>query len=664
MESNKKMLVTSALPYANGPIHIGHLVEYIQTDIWVRFNKLIGNSVIYLCADDAHGTPIMLKAKELSISPEELINNVQIEHKKDFESFYINFDHYSSTNSISNQKLCENIFMTLNNNGHIDQREISQFYDDKEKIFLPDRYIKGTCPKCKSEDQYGDSCEVCGATYSPTELINPVSILSQSKPITKKTNHYFFKLKNFKEYLIKWTKDNNLQPAIKNKLDEWLNDDLNDWDITRDEPYFGFKIPNEKDKYFYVWMDAPIGYIAAFEEYSKKDDSFSGIWQDENIGKIYHFIGKDIAYFHALFWPSILKGSERRTPNGIFCHGFLTVNGKKMSKSRGTFIEAKDYLKYLDPEFLRYYFASKLNDGIEDIDLNFDDFLQKINSDLVGKLVNLASRCSTFIEKKSKFLLSKDLENEKLFKDFLKNVEDVEKFYYKRKYSNAIGKIMLLTDKANQYINEKKPWSLKNDDEIQKIATQGLNYFRTLIILLSPVMPDLLKQTEEIFKEKNLKWSDCYNPKLGTKINKYVPMKKRIEREDIDKLQNMLLEINNIETKLEGKKMNNEIDYENFSSIDLRVGEIVKAEEVDGADKLLKVNVDLGDLGTKEIFAGVKKFYKIEDLLGLKTIVVCNLKPKKMKFGTSSGMILAADSDGDIIIINANEKIKNGSKVK
>ena len=664
MESNKKMLVTSALPYANGPIHIGHLVEYIQTDIWVRFNKLRGNSVIYLCADDAHGTPIMLKAKELSISPEELINNVQIEHKKDFESFYINFDHYSSTNSFSNQKLCENIFMTLNNNGHIDQREISQFYDDKEKIFLPDRYIKGTCPKCKSEDQYGDSCEVCGATYSPTELINPVSILSESKPITKKTNHYFFKLKNFKEYLIKWTKDNNLQPAIKNKLNEWLNDDLNDWDITRDEPYFGFKIPNEKDKYFYVWMDAPIGYIAAFEEYSKKDASFSGIWQDENIGEIYHFIGKDIAYFHALFWPSILKGSKRRTPNGIFCHGFLTVNGKKMSKSRGTFIEAKDYLKYLDPEFLRYYFASKLNDGIEDIDLNFDDFLQKINSDLVGKLVNLASRCSTFIEKKSNFVLSKHLENEKLFKDFLKNVEDVEKFYHKRKYSNAIGKIMLMTDKANQYINEKKPWSLENDDEIQKIATQGLNYFRTLIILLSPVMPDLLRQTEKIFKEKNLKWSDCYNPKLGTTINKYVSMKKRVEREDIDKLQNMLLEINNKETKLEGKKMNNEIDYENFSSIDLRVGEIVKAEEVDGADKLLKVNVDLGDLGTKEIFAGVKKFYKAEDLLGLKTIVVCNLKPKKMKFGTSSGMILAADSDGDIIIINANEKIKNGSRVK
>ena len=664
MESNKKMLVTSALPYANGPIHIGHLVEYIQTDIWVRFNKLRGNSVIYLCADDAHGTPIMLKAKELSISPEELINNVQIEHKKDFESFYINFDHYSSTNSFSNQKLCENIFMTLNNNGHIDQREISQFYDDKEKIFLPDRYIKGTCPKCKSEDQYGDSCEVCGATYSPTELINPVSILSESKPITKATNHYFFKLKNFKEFLIKWTKDNNLQPAIKNKLNEWLNDDLNDWDITRDEPYFGFKIPNEKDKYFYVWMDAPIGYIATFEEYSKKDASFSGIWKDENIGEIYHFIGKDIAYFHALFWPSILKGSKRRTPNGIFCHGFLTVNGKKMSKSRGTFIEAKDYLKYLDPEFLRYYFASKLNDGIEDIDLNFDDFLQKINSDLVGKLVNLASRCSTFIEKKSNFVLSKHLENEKLFKDFLKNIEDVEKFYHKRKYSNAIGKIMLMTDKANQYINEKKPWSLENDDEIQKIATQGLNYFRVLIILLSPVMPDLLRQTEKIFKEKNLKWSDCYNPKLGTTINKYVSMKKRVEREDIDKLQNMLLEINNKETKLEGKKMNNEIDYENFSSIDLRVGEIVKAEEVDGADKLLKVNVDLGDLGTKEIFAGVKKFYKAEDLLGLKTIVVCNLKPKKMKFGTSSGMILAADSDGDIIIINANEKIKNGSRVK
>ena len=664
MKTNNKILVTSALPYANGPIHLGHLVEYIQTDIWVRFNKTIGHDVVYICADDAHGTPIMLKAKEQGISPEELIEKTKNNHEADFKKFFINFDHYSSTNSKKNEELCKKIFIKLKESGHISQKIISQFYDDKENIFLPDRYIKGICPKCKAEDQYGDSCESCGATYSPTELINPVSTLSNTKPMTKDTNHYFFNLKSFKDYLIKWTKEHNLQPTIRNKLNEWLNDNLNDWDITRDAPYFGFKIPNEEDKYFYVWMDAPIGYIAAFEEYSEKNNRFEGIWNNEDKGQIYHFIGKDIAYFHSLFWPSILNGAGYRTPNGIFCHGFLTVDGKKMSKSRGTFIKASDYLNYLDPEFLRYYFASRLNDSIEDIDLNFDDLTKKINSDLVGKLINLASRCSAFLEKNSKLMLSKELEDKEKFLSFLNNIEEIKNLYYQRKYSSAINKIMLMTDTANQYINEKKPWSLDDLDKVQEISTQGLNYFRTLVILLSPVMPDLLEKVENMLNEENLVWNDSLSPILNKKIKKFTTLKNRIQKEDVEKLKEGLMKNNNNKQDMKVPNMSNEIEYDDFAKVNLRVGEIVSAENIEGADKLLKLTVNLGTLGDKEIFAGIKKFYNSEDLIGLKTLVVENLKPKKMKFGTSSGMVLAADSDGDIIVIEANNKIKNGSKVK
>ena len=664
MKTKNNILVTSALPYANGPIHLGHLVEYIQTDIWVRFNKSIGNDVVYICADDAHGTPIMLKAKQQGISPEELISKTKKEHENDFSEFFIQFDHYSSTNSKKNEELCKKIFLKLHESGHISQKVISQFYDEKEKIFLPDRYIKGTCPKCKSEDQYGDSCEQCGATYSPTDLINPISVLSNTKPMTKDTNHYFFNLKNFKDYLINWTKEHDLQPSIKNKLNEWLNDNLNDWDITRDAPYFGFKIPNEENKYFYVWVDAPIGYISAFEEYSKNNgNKFDGIWQNEDHGEIYHFIGKDIAYFHSLFWPSILNGAGYRTPNSVYCHGFLTVNGKKMSKSRGTFIKASDYLKHLDPEFLRYYFASRLNDSIEDIDLNFDDLTKKINSDLVGKLINLASRCSSFLEKNSDLMLSKKLENKEKFTEFLNDVGEIKKLYSQRKYSNAVNKIMSMTDKANQYINENKPWAMKDLSKVQEISTQGLNYFRSIIILLGPVMPDLLKKTENMLNENNLAWENCLSPLLDKKIEKFTPLKTRIQKEDIQRLNNELNEKNN-EDKKKVKNMSNEIEYEDFSKINLRVGEIISADNIDGADKLLKLTVNLGELGNKEIFAGIKKFYKADDLVGLKTLVVENLKPKKMKFGTSSGMVLAADSDGDIIVIEASSKIKNGSRVK
>ena len=663
MKASSKILVTSALPYANGPIHLGHLVEYIQTDIWVRFRKSLGDDIAYICADDAHGTPIMLKAKEQKISPVDLISQMKEEHEKDFEKFFIDFDHYSSTNSEKNKELCEEIFLKLEKNKHISQKVISQFYDDKEKIFLPDRYIKGECPKCGAQDQYGDSCESCGATYTPTELKNPLSVLSGTKPMTKDTNHYFFNLKDFSEYLIKWTENNNLQPAIKNKLDEWLNDNLNDWDITRDSPYFGFKIPNEEDKYFYVWMDAPIGYIAALQEFAENNNRYENIWNDEKDGEIYHFIGKDIAYFHALFWPSILKGSGYRAPNGIFCHGFLTVDGKKMSKSRGTFIKASDYLKYLDPEFLRYYFASRLNDSIEDIDLNFDDLVKKINSDLIGKLINLASRCSAFLEKNSNLMLSEELENKAKFQFFLNDVEEIKASYSERKYSNAVNKIMNMTDRANQYINEKKPWALNDLNQIQKISTQGLNYYRTLVILLSPIMPNLLKQSENMLNEENLLWDNSLKPLLNKKIKKFKVLKNRIQKEDVQKLKDELLNTNKKQIKKDSK-MTKEIDYQDFSKINLIVGEIIKAENVEGADKLLKLDLDLGDFGTKEIFSGIKKFYKTEDLVGKKTLVVENLKPKEMKFGTSSGMVLAADSDGSIIVLELSENIKNGSKVK
>ena len=663
MKASSKILVTSALPYANGPIHLGHLVEYIQTDIWVRFRKSLGDDIAYICADDAHGTPIMLKAKEQKISPEDLISQMKEEHEKDFEKFFIDFDHYSSTNSEKNKDLCEEIFLKLQKNKHISKKVISQFYDDKEKIFLPDRYIKGECPKCGAQDQYGDSCENCGATYTPTELKNPLSVLSDTKPMTKDTNHYFFNLKDFRDYLIKWTKNNNLQPAIKNKLDEWLNDNLNDWDITRDSPYFGFKIPNEEDKYFYVWMDAPVGYIAALKEFAENNNRYENIWNNEKDGEIYHFIGKDIAYFHALFWPSILKGSGYRTPNGIFCHGFLTVDGKKMSKSRGTFIKASDYLKYLDPEFLRYYFASRLNDSIEDIDLNFDDLVKKINSDLIGKLINLASRCSAFLEKNSNLMLSEELDNKEKFQFFLNDVEEIKESYSQRKYSNAVNKIMNMTDKANQYINEKKPWALNDLGQVQKISTQGLNYYRTLVILLSPVMPNLLKQSEDMLNEENLLWDNSLKPLLNKKIKKFKALKNRIQKEDVQKLKDELLDTNKKQIKKDSK-MTKEIDYQDFSKVNLIVGEIIKAENVEGADKLLKLHVDLGDLGTKEIFSGIKKFYKTEDLVGKKTLVVENLKPKEMKFGTSSGMVLAADSDGNIIVLELSENIKNGSKVK
>ena len=514
----RKIIITQALPYANASLHLGHILEAVQSDIWSRFQNNSGNECLFFCADDTHGTPVMLKAKEMGISPEKLIKDIQKDHEETYKLYDINFTNYHSTHSDENKKYSDLIYLKAKENGFITRNTINQLFDESESMFLSDRFVKGTCPKCGAEDQHGDNCSVCGATYDVSEIKDPISVISNTKPINKESEHLFFDLPKKIDALKEFLTNGDLQKPITNKLNEWLNDNLNDWDITRDAPYFGFKIPNEENKYFYVWVDAPIGYISAFEEYSKNNgNKFDGIWQNEDHGEIYHFIGKDIAYFHSLFWPSILNGAGYRTPNSIYCHGFLTVNGKKMSKSRGTFIKASDYLKHLDPEFLRYYFASRLNDSIEDIDLNFDDLTKKINSDLVGKLINLASRCSSFLEKNSDLMLSKKLENKEKFTEFLNDVGEIKRLYSQRKYSNAVNKIMSMTDKANQYINENKPWAMKDLSKVQEISTQGLNYFRSIIILLGPVMPDLLKKTENMLNENNLAWENCLSPLLDKK---------------------------------------------------------------------------------------------------------------------------------------------------
>ena len=540
MDKKKCILVTSALPYANGPIHLGHLVEYIQTDIWVRLNKFLRHDVTYICADDAHGTPIMLKAKEDGISPEELINKSLAEHKKDFEDFLIKFDHYSSTHSETNEKSCIEIFQRLTDEKYIYKKNIDQYFDEKVNIFLPDRYIKGTCPKCGAEDQYGDSCEKCGATYNSTEIINPISSISGSKPIIKSTEHFFFELKKFEKFLTEWLENTDIQPSIKNKLNEWLSSGIQDWDITRDSPYFGFKIPGENNKYFYVWMDAPIGYIASLNEYKNINSEVKAInYWNEDI-EIYHFIGKDIAYFHCLFWPAILRGIDYNLPTNIFCHGFLTINGMKMSKSRNTFIRASDFVKKFDPEFLRYYFASKLSNTIEDIDLNFEDFRKKINSDLIGKVINLLSRSVSFI-KNNDYKLAINLSDENHYQNFVSRTENILKELHLRKYSSATKEIMKLADEANTFFNDNAPWKLDKDKDkkiIQEISTQAINYYKIIITLLSPILPNLFDESCKILNIKKLNIKNYKDPTLDHEINKFSPLKNRIDEEDVKEFVN------------------------------------------------------------------------------------------------------------------------------
>jgi len=670
---DRKILVTSALPYANGPIHIGHLVEYIQTDIWVRFQKQRGHSCYYVCADDTHGTPIMLKAGSEGITPEQLIARVDKEHRADFQAFGVVFDNYHSTHSSENKQLSALIYQRLKDSGHISSRRITQAFDPVKEMFLPDRFIKGECPKCGAGDQYGDNCEVCGATYQPTELKNARSALSGEKPIEKQSEHYFFKLADFTDMLQKWTKAGHLQPEVINKLDEWLEHGLQEWDISRDAPYFGFEIPDAPGKYFYVWLDAPIGYMASFKNLCERQElDFDAYWGTDSDIELYHFIGKDIIYFHALFWPAMLHGAGFRTPSAIFAHGFLTVNGEKMSKSRGTFIKARTYLDHLNPEYLRYYFAAKLSAGIDDIDLNFEDFSQRVNADLVGKVVNIASRCSGFIHKRFAGELSAECSEPELFDQFIAAGEVIADLYESREFGKAMREIMGLADSANQYIDEQKPWIIAKDPdkngELHNVCSMGINLFRLLIAYLRPVIPALASNAETFLNIDAQAWPNKIVPLRNHAINKFKPLMIRVEADKIAAViaasKENLEPVTPSPAARQFEEIAETVTFEDFAKLDLRIAKIIKAEHVNGADKLLQLTVDIGD-ETRNIFAGIKSAYTPEELQGRLTIVVANLQPRKMRFGVSEGMVLAAGPGGkDLWLLSPDQGAVAGMRVK
>lgn len=672
----RKILITSALPYANGPIHLGHMVEYIQTDIWARFQRMRGHTCYYVCADDAHGTPIMLRAQAEGITPEALIERISAEHQADFADFNIGFDNYHSTHSDENRHYAETIYNALNAGGHIHQRTISQMYDPEKDMFLPDRFIKGECPRCGAADQYGDSCESCGATYSPTELKNPYSAVSGAKPVEKDSLHYFFALADFADMLKAWTKAGHLQGEVSNKLEEWFEAGLRDWDISRDAPYFGFRIPGTEDKYFYVWLDAPVGYMASFRNFCDRSNlSFDEFWAPDSDTELYHFIGKDIIYFHALFWPAMLSGAGFRTPDAIFAHGFLTVDGQKMSKSRGTFIKARTYLNHLNPEYLRYYFAAKMGSGVDDLDLNLSDFRERVNSDLVGKVVNIASRSAGFIKKKFNGELSADCSEQVLYDEFVAAGKQIAEHYEARDYGKAMREIMALADRANQYIADKAPWVLAKEEgkeqAVQDVCSVGINLFRVLIIYLKPVLPELAEKSEAFLNCKPLGWDDAAQPLASHTINKFKPLMTRIEEEQIDKMiedskQSLAAEpaTGTVTDNSDIDPIADEIQFDDFSRLDLRIAKIVKAEHVEGADKLLQLTLDIGN-GTRNVFAGIKSAYQPEELEGQLTVMVANLAPRKMRFGVSEGMVLAAGSGGkDLFILNPDDGAQPGMRVK
>lgn len=673
--SQRKILVTSALPYANGPIHLGHMLEYIQTDIWSRYQKLRGHECHYICADDAHGTPIMLKAQQLGMAPEEMIAQVNKEHLQDFADFNIAFDNYHSTHSDENRVLASDIYLKLRANGYIKSKSISQLFDPEKSMFLPDRFVKGTCPKCKSPDQYGDNCDACGATYSPTELINPKSAVSGATPVMKDTEHFFFDLPAFEDMLKEWTRSGALQTEMANKLDEWFEQGLQQWDITRDAPYFGFEIPDAPGKYFYVWLDAPIGYMGSFKNLCDKrpELSFDEFWAKDSKAEVYHFIGKDIVYFHSLFWPAMLYGSGYRQPNSVYAHGYVTVNGAKMSKSKGTFIKARTYLDHLDPEYLRYYYAAKLSSRIDDLDLNLEDFAQRVNSDLVGKLVNLASRTAGFITKRFDGKLAK-IADTTLTEAFLAKQEQIAEFYETREYGKAMREIMALADIANGFVADAAPWQLVKQDDQQEAAHQvcsiALNLFRILVTYLKPVLPRLAQDVEAFFQQ-TLTWDALSQDMAGHEI---APFKAMMQRVELDKVEAMVADSKeNLQatTEPEAPKgplatdpISDTINYEDFAKIDLRIARIVKAEHMAEADKLLKLQLDIGG-ETRQVFAGIKSAYSPEDLEGKLTVMVANLAPRKMRFGMSEGMVLAAGPGGsDLWILEPHEGAQPGMRVK
>lgn len=684
-QTSRKILITSALPYANGPIHLGHLVEYIQTDIWSRFQKMRGHQCYYVCADDAHGTPIMLRAQSEGISPEELIARVSQEHQQDFAGFHINFDHYHSTHSPENREFAGYIYNQLKEKGHITRKTIKQFFDPEKQMFLPDRFIKGTCPKCKAQDQYGDNCEACGATYNPTELIDPKSVVSGATPIEKETEHLFFELAHFGDMLKDWTHKGHLQTQIANKLDEWFESGLRGWDISRDAPYFGFEIPGEKDKFFYVWLDAPVGYMASFKALCEKTGiDFDDFWKADSDAELYHFIGKDIIYFHALFWPAMLSGAGFRTPDAIYAHGFLTVDGQKMSKSRGTFIMAKTYLDHLNPEYLRYYFAAKLNSRIDDLDLNLEDFAQRVNSDVVGKVVNIASRCAGFIVKKfdGKLCDTWTPPVTDLYQQFIDKSETIAELYEHREYAQAMREIMALADKANEYIDETAPWVLAKQEgketELHESASIGINLFRVLMSYLTPVLPQTAEKARAFLQLEDESWSSIETPLKGHGITKFKPLMTRVEMDTIEKMIEDSKQ--NLQSTAPAKAdaavkpaekasgdlepIADEITFDDFAKLDFRIAKIVNAEAVPEANKLLKLTLDIG-VGERQVFAGIKSAYQPEDLIGKLTVMVANLKPRKMRFGMSEGMVLAAGPGGkDLYILNPDEGAQPGMRVK
>ncbi len=661
-------MITCALPYANGQVHLGHLLEHIQADIQARFQRMRGHCCYFICADDAHGTPIMLKAEEEGISPKQLIDRVLVEHKRDFDDFLISFDNYYTTHSPENRYYAELIYKRLNENGHINRRTIKQLYDPERQMFLPDRFVKGTCPVCRAEDQYGDNCEACGSTYSSSELINPVSAVSGATPQMRESEQLFFNLGNFKDFMIEWFGQGHTQKEIANKQMELFTQEWLEWDISRNAPYWGFEIPGEKDKYFYVWLDAPIGYLASFRNLCDRENlDFDEFFRKDSECELYHYVGKDVARFHALFWPAELHGAGFRTPSAVWVHGFLTVNGQKMSKSRGTFIMGETYINHLNPEYLRYYYAGKLDNTIDDIDLNLTDFQTRVNSDLVGKLVNIASRCAGFITKTFDGKLSDVLADVTMFEEFAEAGEKIAASYESRRYSRAIRDVMALADRANQYIDAAKPWVLvKNDDtrdQVQLICTQGLNLFRLLMIYLKPVLPKTAGNVELFLNVPPLIWEDAGQPLLNHRINRFKPLLTRIEDKQIE----AMVEETKAEPKLSGPPADmpvaDQISIDDFSRVDLRIARIVDASHVEGADKLLQLTLDLG-FDDRNIFAGIKSAYRPEDIKGRLTVVVANLAPRKMKFGTSEGMVLCAGPGGkDLFLLSPDEGAIPGMRI-
>ncbi|ARD22091.1 MULTISPECIES: methionine--tRNA ligase [Shewanella] len=676
--SQRKILVTSALPYANGPIHLGHMLEYIQTDIWSRYQKLRGHECHYICADDAHGTPIMLKAQQMGITPEEMIAQVQKEHEQDFADFNIQFDNFHSTHSDENRELASDIYLKLRDGGYIKTKTISQLYDPEKEMFLPDRFVKGTCPKCKSEDQYGDNCDNCGATYSTTDLINPYSVVSGATPVMKDSEHFFFDLPAFETMLGEWLSSGSLQPEIANKLREWFDQGLQQWDISRDAPYFGFEIPEQPGKFFYVWLDAPIGYMGSFKNLcDKRDDlNFDEYWNKDSSTELYHFIGKDIVNFHGLFWPAMLDGAGVRKPTSVFAHGYVTVNGAKMSKSKGTFIKARTYLDNLNPEYLRYYYAAKLNSRVDDLDLNLEDFAQRVNSDLVGKLVNLASRTAGFISKRFEGKLAK-INDMSLTEAFLAKQDLIADLYETREFGKAMREIMALADMANAYVADAAPWQLIKDEakqeEAHQVCSNALNLFRILVTYLKPVLPQLAEKVES-FLQLTLTWDNLNQDLAGHEIAKFKALMQRIEMKSIEAIieastENLQVaetkapKAEQVQTELEKEPLAPEITFDDFAKVDLRIALIAKAEHIEKANKLLRLELDLGG-ETKQVFAGIKSAYAPEDLIGKHTVMVANLAPRKMKFGESEGMVLAAGPGGkDIWILEPHAGAKPGMRV-